>query len=57
MEEKTAESMNLVLAHPTERLYLLISEEMDDKLREKAKEMNIKISVAVRLAIADFINK
>ena len=57
MEEKTVKSMNLALARPTERLYLLIPKEMEDQLKEKAAEMNTKIAHVVRLAIAEFITK
>lgn len=57
MEEKTVKSMNLALARPTERLYLLIPKEMEDKIKEKAVEMNVKLSTLVRLAIAEFLNK
>ena len=57
MEEKTVKSMNLALARPTERLFVLIPKEMEDKLKEKAVEMNTKLSTLVRLAIAEFLNK
>lgn len=57
MEEKTVKSMNLALARPTERLFVLIPKEMEDKLKEKAIEMNTKLSTLVRLAIAEFLNK
>ena len=57
MEEKTVKSMNLTLARPTERLYLLIPKEMEDQLKEKAAEMNTKLSTVIRLAIAEFLNK
>ena len=57
MEEKTVKSMNLALERPTERLYVLIPEEMERLLNEKAKEMNTKIAHIVRLAIAEFITK
>ena len=39
MEEKTVKSMNLALERPTERLYVLIPEEMERLLNENAKEM------------------
>ena len=57
MEEKTVKSMNLALERPTERLYVLIREEMERLLNEKAKEMNTKIAHIVRLAIAEYLNK
>ena len=57
MEGKTVKSMNLALERPTERLYVLIPEEMERLLNEKAKEMNTKIALVVRLAIAEFITK
>ena len=57
MEEKTVKSMNLALARPTERFYLLIPKEMEDQLKEKAAEMNTKLSTVIRLAIAEFLNK
>ena len=57
MEEKTVKSMNLALERPTERLYLLIPKEMEDRLKEKAAEMNTKLSTVIRLAIAEFLNK
>ena len=57
MEEKTVKSMNLALARTTERLYLLIPKEMEDRLKEKAAEMNTKLSTVIRLAIAEFLNK
>ena len=57
MEEKTVKIMNLALARPTERLYLLIPKEMEDQLKEKAAEMNTKLSTVIRLAIAEFLNK
>lgn len=57
MEEKTVKSMNLALARTTERLFVLIPKEMEDKLKEKAVEMNTKLSTLVRLAIAEFLNK
>ena len=54
---KTVKSMNLALERPTERLYVLIPEEMERLLNEKAKEMNTKIAHIVRLAIAEYLNK
>ena len=57
MEEKIVKSMNLALARPTERLYLLIPKEMEDQLKEKAAEMNTKLSTVIRLALAEFLNK
>ena len=57
MEEKTVKSMNLALERPTERLYVLIPEEMERLLNEKAKEMNTKIAHIFRLAIAEYLNK
>ena len=57
MEEKTVKSMNLALERPTERLYVLIPEEMERLLTEKAKEMNTTIAHIVRLAIAEYLNK
>ena len=57
MEEKTVKSMNLALERPTERLYVLIPEEMERLLNENAKEMNTKIAHIVRLAIAEYLNK
>ena len=57
MEEKTVKSMNLALERPTERLYVLIPEEMERLLNEKAKEMNTKIAHIVRLAIAEYLIK
>ena len=44
MEEKTVKSMNLALERPTERLYVLIPEEMERLLNEKAKEMNTNLN-------------
>ena len=57
MEEKTVKSMNLALKRPTARLYVLIPEEMERFLNEKAKEMNTKIAHIVRLAIAEYLSK
>lgn len=57
MEEKTVKSMNMAFTQPTERLYVLISGEMKEELKKRAKKNNMKESVIVRLALAEYLTK
>lgn len=57
MDDKTVNSMNLAFERPTERLLVLIPKNMRVLLNKKAAEMNVKKSMIVRLALAEFLNK
>ena len=57
MEEKTVKSMNLAFMQSTERLYVLISKQMKEEIKKRAKEDNMKESVVVRLALAEYLTK
>ncbi|WP_294141640.1 MULTISPECIES: hypothetical protein [Bacteroidales] len=57
MEEKTVKSMNLAFMQSTERLYVLISKQMKEEIKKRAKKDNMKESVVVRLALAEYLTK